>query len=83
MNSLDVSQCMRGLANLRLPCRSLVQALVARAFNMLDTFSTQVCVSLYLVVCSCIMVDVSSMPGLCLDLYFVYLFCKDAKACKV
>ena len=47
MNDQDVSQCMRGLANLRLPSRVLVQTLVARAFSILDTFDMQVCSLLY------------------------------------
>ena len=43
MNALDVSQTMRGLANLRLCSRQLVQALVHRAATILDIFSSQVC----------------------------------------
>lgn len=43
MNAYDISQCMRGLANIRLPSRGLVQALVARAFGILNTFNMQVC----------------------------------------
>lgn len=42
MNAIDVSQTMRGLANMRLGSRLLVQALVHRAATILDTFNTQV-----------------------------------------
>ena len=42
MNTHDISQTMRGLANLRLGSRLLVQALVHRAATILDTFNTQV-----------------------------------------
>jgi len=42
MNTHDISQTMRGLANLRLGSRLLVQALVHRASTILDTFNTQV-----------------------------------------
>ena len=42
MNTHDISQTMRGLANLRLGSRLLVQALVHRAAIILDTFNTQV-----------------------------------------
>ena len=42
MNTHDISQTMRGLANLRLGSRLLVQALVRRASTILDTFNTQV-----------------------------------------
>ncbi|DBB02864.1 TPA: hypothetical protein ACH3X1_013470 [Trebouxia sp. C0004] len=41
MNTHDISQTMRGLANLRLGSRLLVQALVHRASTILDTFNTQ------------------------------------------
>lgn len=41
MNTHDISQTMRGLANLRLGSRLLVQALVHRAATILDTFNTQ------------------------------------------
>ena len=42
MNAMDVSQTMRGLANLRLESRLLVQSLVSRATTILDTFNAQV-----------------------------------------
>ena len=42
MNAIDVSQTMRGLANMRLGSRLLVQALVHRAATILDTFNPQV-----------------------------------------
>ena len=42
MNAIDLSQTMRGLANMRLGSRLLVQALVHRAATILDTFNPQV-----------------------------------------
>ena len=42
MNAIDLSQTMRGLANMRLSSRLLVQALVHRAATILDTFNPQV-----------------------------------------
>ena len=42
MNAIDVSQTMRGLANMRLGSRLLVQPLVHRAATILDTFNPQV-----------------------------------------
>lgn len=43
MNAMDVSQTMRGLANLRLTgSRLLLQSLVHRAATILDTFNSQV-----------------------------------------
>lgn len=54
MNAIDVSQTMRGLANMRLGSRLLVQALVHRAATILDTFNTQVGLTLsYGMHCSC------------------------------
>ncbi|KAL3159854.1 hypothetical protein ABBQ38_010255 [Trebouxia sp. C0009 RCD-2024] len=41
MNAIDISQTMRGLANMRLGSRLLVQSLVHRAATILDTFNPQ------------------------------------------
>lgn len=65
MNAIDISQTMRGLANMRLGSRLLVQSLVHRAATILDTFNPQVCAILCPAVqCCCLCVRVYSLVKL-------------------